>query len=82
MPAPISGFIRSDDVSLLTIMSLIRQTPTAGSILAGSRLHTVQIGNRVVCPVEQVIIKAMQRDPAKRFRMQKYACCLAALLAK
>jgi serine/threonine protein kinase/tetratricopeptide (TPR) repeat protein len=45
------------------------QTPPAGSILAKNpRLHTVQIGKRVVCPVEQVIIKAMQQDPAKRFQ--------------
>ncbi len=45
------------------------QTPPAGSILAKNpRLRTVRIGNRVVCPVEQVIIKAMQQDPAKRFQ--------------
>ncbi len=45
------------------------QTPPAGSILAKNpKLHTVRIGNRVVCPVEQVIIKAMQQDPAKRFQ--------------
>ena len=45
------------------------QTPTAGSILAKNpRLRTLRIGNRVVCPVEQVIIKAMQQDPAKRFQ--------------
>src|SRR5438876_2689530 len=45
------------------------QTPPAGSILAKNpRLRTLRIGNRVVCPVEQVIIKAMQQDPAKRFQ--------------
>ena len=45
------------------------QTPPSGSILAKNpRLRTVQIGNRVVCPVEQVIIKAMQQDPAQRFQ--------------
>src|SRR5215467_10739409 len=45
------------------------QTPPSGSILAKNpRLHTVQVGNRVVCPVEQVIIKAMQQDPANRFQ--------------
>jgi tetratricopeptide (TPR) repeat protein len=45
------------------------QTPPSGSILAKNpRLRTVQIGNRVVCPVEQVIIKAMQQEPAKRFQ--------------
>jgi tetratricopeptide (TPR) repeat protein len=45
------------------------QTPTTGSILAKNpRLRAVQIGNRVVCPVEQVIIKAMQQEPAKRFQ--------------
>jgi serine/threonine protein kinase/cytochrome c-type biogenesis protein CcmH/NrfG len=45
------------------------QTPPAGSILAKNpRLHTVRIGNRVFCPVEQVIIKAMQQEPANRFQ--------------
>ncbi|HKF36128.1 MAG TPA: tetratricopeptide repeat protein, partial [Ktedonobacteraceae bacterium] len=45
------------------------QTPPSGSILAKNpRLHTVQVGNRVVCPVEQVIIKAMQQEPANRFQ--------------
>jgi tetratricopeptide (TPR) repeat protein len=45
------------------------QTPPSGSILAKNpRLRTVQIGGRVVCPVEQVIIKAMQQDPAHRFQ--------------
>ena len=45
------------------------QTPPVGSILAKNpKLHTVRIGNRVVCPVEQVIIKAMQQDPSKRFQ--------------
>src|SRR6266700_4043847 len=46
------------------------QTPAPGSIRAKNpRLRTVRIGNRVVCPVEQVIIKAMQQDPAKRFQI-------------
>src|SRR5213082_2544048 len=41
------------------------QTPPPGSIYAKNpRLHTVQIGNRIVCPIEQVIIKSMQQDPA------------------
>jgi tetratricopeptide (TPR) repeat protein len=45
------------------------QTPPSGSILAKNpRLRTVQIGNRVVCPVEQVIIKAMQQNSANRFQ--------------
>ena len=45
------------------------QTPAAGSILAKNpRLRTVQLGNKRVCPVEQVIIKAMQQDPAQRFQ--------------
>ena len=45
------------------------QTPPSGSILAKNpRLRTVQIGGRMVCPVEQVIIKAMQQDPAHRFQ--------------
>ncbi len=45
------------------------QTPPSGSILAKNpRLRTVQIGNKVFCPAEQVIIKAMQQDPAHRFQ--------------
>jgi serine/threonine protein kinase/tetratricopeptide (TPR) repeat protein len=45
------------------------QTPPSGSILAKNpRLRTVQVGNKVFCPVEQVIIKAMQQDPAHRFQ--------------
>jgi serine/threonine protein kinase/cytochrome c-type biogenesis protein CcmH/NrfG len=45
------------------------QTPPSGSIYAKNpRLRTVQIGNRVICPIEQVIIKAMQQDPAQRFQ--------------
>jgi tetratricopeptide (TPR) repeat protein len=45
------------------------QTPARGSILAKNpRLRTVQVGNTRVCPVEQVIIKAMQQDPAQRFQ--------------
>ena len=45
------------------------QTPTPGSIRAKNpRLRTVQVGGKIVCPVEQVIIKAMQQDPAQRFQ--------------
>src|SRR6266568_8295077 len=45
------------------------QTPTPGSILAKNpRLRTVQVGGKLVCPVEQVMIKAMQQDPAQRFQ--------------
>jgi len=45
------------------------QTPPSGSILAKNpRLRTVQVGSKVFCPVEQVIIKAMQQDPAHRFQ--------------
>ncbi len=45
------------------------QTPPQGSILAKNpRLHTVLINGKIVCPVEQVIIKAMQQDPAQRFQ--------------
>jgi serine/threonine protein kinase len=44
-------------------------TPEPGSISAKNpRLHTVQVGNQTVCPIEQVIIKAMQQDPAMRFQ--------------
>ncbi len=45
------------------------QTPATGSILAkNSRLRTVRVGTTAVCPVEQVIIKAMQQNPAQRFQ--------------
>jgi len=45
------------------------QTPTTGSILAKNpRLRTVQVNGRKVCPIEQVIIRAMQQEPALRFQ--------------
>jgi len=45
------------------------QTPARGSILAKNpRLRTVRVGSTVVCPVEQVIIKAMQQNPDQRFQ--------------
>ncbi len=45
------------------------QTPAPGSMLAKNpRLRTVQIAGRTVCPVEQVVIKAMQQTPAQRFQ--------------
>lgn len=45
------------------------QTPAQGSILAKNpRLRTIQVGNKIICPVEQVIIKAMQQSPAQRFQ--------------
>src|SRR5579883_2007274 len=45
------------------------QTPAPGSILTKNpRLRTIQVGGRTICPVEQVIIKAMQQDPAQRFQ--------------
>jgi serine/threonine protein kinase/Tfp pilus assembly protein PilF len=45
------------------------QTPATGSILAKNpRLRTMRVGNTVVCPVEQVIIKAMQQNPDQRFQ--------------
>lgn len=45
------------------------QTPARGSILARNpRLRTVRVGSTVVCPVEQVIIKAMQQNPDQRFQ--------------
>ncbi len=45
------------------------QTPAPGNMLAKNlRLRTVQIGGRTVCPVEQVVIKAMQQGPAQRFQ--------------
>src|SRR6266568_4656769 len=45
------------------------QTPATGSIRAKNpHLRTIQVETRVVCPVEQVIIKAMQQNPAQRFQ--------------
>jgi serine/threonine protein kinase/TPR repeat protein len=45
------------------------QTPAPGSIPAKNpRLRTVQVGNKQICPIEQVIIKAMQQDSAQRFQ--------------
>ena len=45
------------------------QTPAVGSIRAKNpRLRTIQVGNKTICPVEQVIIKAMQQNPAQRFQ--------------
>jgi serine/threonine protein kinase/cytochrome c-type biogenesis protein CcmH/NrfG len=45
------------------------QTPTPGSILAKNpRLRTVPLNGRNVCPVEQVMIKAMQQDATQRFQ--------------
>ncbi len=45
------------------------QTPPQGSILAKNpRLRTVLVNGKLICPVEQVIIKAMQQDPAMRFQ--------------
>jgi serine/threonine protein kinase/cytochrome c-type biogenesis protein CcmH/NrfG len=45
------------------------QTPAPGSIRAKNpRLRTIQVNGKIVCPVEQVIIKAMQQDPAQRFQ--------------
>lgn len=45
------------------------QTPPTGSIRAKNpRLRTVLVNGRTVCPIEQVIIKAMQQEPALRFQ--------------
>lgn len=45
------------------------QTPAPHSMQTKNpRLRTVRVGNTTVCPVEQVVIKAMQQDPAKRFQ--------------
>ncbi len=45
------------------------QTPAPGSILAKNpRLRTIQVGGKIICPVEQVIIKAMQQDASQRFQ--------------
>jgi serine/threonine protein kinase/cytochrome c-type biogenesis protein CcmH/NrfG len=45
------------------------QTPAPGSILAKNpRLRTIMVNNRRICPIEQVIIKAMQQDRDQRFQ--------------
>ncbi len=45
------------------------QTPAPGSMLAKNpRLRTIQMAGKTVCPVEQVVIKAMQQSPAQRFQ--------------
>lgn len=45
------------------------QTPAEGSIKAKNpRLRTITVNGRVLCPVERVIIKAMQQSPAQRFQ--------------
>ncbi len=45
------------------------QTPTPGSLRAKNpRLRTTQVNGQMVCPSEQVVIKAMQQLPAQRFQ--------------
>lgn len=45
------------------------QTPAPGSLLSKNpRLRSTLVNGRPVCPVEQVIIKAMQQEPALRFQ--------------
>ncbi len=45
------------------------QTPPTGSILAKNpRLRIVQENGRTVCPIERVIIRAMQQEPALRYQ--------------
>ncbi|GAC1424649.1 MAG: hypothetical protein NVS4B1_11420 [Ktedonobacteraceae bacterium] len=45
------------------------QTPPIGSIRAkNTRLRTIQVNGRTVCPIEQVIIRAMQQEPTLRFQ--------------
>jgi serine/threonine protein kinase/cytochrome c-type biogenesis protein CcmH/NrfG len=45
------------------------QTPAPGSVISKNpRLRTTAVAGRSICPVEQVIIKAMQQEPAQRFQ--------------
>lgn len=44
-------------------------TPQVGSILAKNpKLHTIQVDGKIVCPIEQVIIKSLQQNPELRFQ--------------
>jgi serine/threonine protein kinase len=48
------------------------RTPVSGSILAKNpALHTVGTNASRICPIEQVIITAMQQDPKRRFQNAK-----------
>ena len=45
------------------------QTPAVGSMLKKNpKLRTMTVGNAVVCPIEQVVIKAMQQNRDLRFQ--------------
>jgi serine/threonine protein kinase/tetratricopeptide (TPR) repeat protein len=64
------------------------KTPAEGSIRAKNpRLRTIVVNGRVICPVEQVIIKAMQQSPGQRFqnaeamRMALQQCLPGAVVA-
>ena len=74
---PVQTDARSDIYSLGATMAHLLtdqepapiKTPAEGSIRAKNpRLRTVVVNGRVICPVEQVIIKAMQQSPAQRFQ--------------
>ncbi|WP_201382083.1 protein kinase [Ktedonobacter sp. SOSP1-85] len=74
---PVQTDARADIYSLgATIFHLLTnyepdpiQTPAPGSILAKNpRLLAREVGGKRICPVEQVIIKAMQQDREQRFQ--------------
>jgi len=69
--------IRSDIYSLGAVMYHLLtsyeldpiETPSVGGMLAKNpHLHTVRVDGRLSCPIEQVILRAIQQEPTNRFQ--------------